>query len=1234
MKKISSILLLTAVTMLTAVSAAAQQHYVFNCRDYISTDDARATQSQFSYDTGANTFSISASGANNVAFKMNDAMDGEYYIDNDETMLLICGKNLQTTQTASYVWWLNGFNNFGQTPADQRLTDGDEAVLLWNLRTNAAINSNFDWGKEHINISAYGNSFILAVGLTAQNAGQAGTVTDFGYYAPWEVAAKHPALMTQLGFTAESITTACKAKIVQLDAEQQATVDAIAADNYAAAYELYRSVRQATKEEGTTHTGSFTPIDRGILARFDAQYVRIQFMNDSTVRVCKAMTEADLEHESWAVIASADEATDVTVTSTGDQRVMLSTSKMRIVYHLTQGTAEYYRADGSQLLSEVNHRFVDTMDGPFASYTLSQYFQLADDERIYGMGQLQDGQLNRRGTVVRLEQENRSICIPYFLSSKNYGLYWDNYSPTTFNDASPMTMFRSTGRTIDYYVLCGDNSHEVQRSLRNLTGNTELPPLWNFGLYQSKERYASANEVMSVVQKYRDLQIPLDCIVQDWQYWGGNDYWNAMEFLNPDYSNYQQMIDFVHANNTKLMISIWANFGPQTKQFAALRDKGLLFTSDTWPPGAGVKPYNPYSAEARDIYWDYLWKGLFCHNIDAYWMDSTEPDFFGGEGDKDNVALPGQTWRSLRNAFPLATVQGVSQHHRAQPELADKRVSIMTRSGYLGMQRTGAYVWSADIDGNWQTLAKQIPAACNLSESGLPYWNSDTGGFFVANDEVWHRLYTRWTQFSTFTPMLRFHGTGTPREPWQFGSEGDAKGEYDNIVRYVKMRYSLLPYLYSTAHKVRTDAQGFMQAMPLAFPQDEQTFDIADQYMFGRAFLVAPIVTDGVIGRNVYLPAGERWLDFWTGYTFEGSQTLFKAAPADIMPLYVRAGSILPWGPEVQYSSEKNWDQLELRLYPGADGEFTLYEDELDGYGYERGDCAEIPITWDEETKTMTFHARRGSFPGMLAERDFNIVVVTPEKGIGDAHATTFDATVHYTGEEVSIQLEVKNVAEPVAEEIEGKIVNPSFEADGRSLTKVQPQGWTVNASTTWWGVNQVSAGATGDPQPTDGQYLFGVWDGNVLSASISQTLSTLPAGQYRLTVDMHASNRDNVVRLGEQCVFAGDAKGFFRDQVRSAGVGDATPMQTIHVDFTVEQDNDPVTIGVSTANAPAETWFKIDNFRLYRLESGEATGIEEVESEKLKVKKNDATYTLSGMRVKNPTRGIYVKNGQKICLK
>ena len=1185
---------LLAVFALVVSATSAQQHYVFNCRDYVTADAGRAQQTAFSYDREANTFSVNASGMNNVAFQMNMGLDGEYYIDNDETMLTICTENILTSSGSAYVWWLNGYNNGGQIAPDQTLSDGNENLLLWNLSTNTAINQNFDWSKDSISISAFGGGFILAIGLTANDTSKPGTIKDFGYYAPWEVAAKHPALMGNLGFDATSLTLAIKTKIINLDANQAAAVNNIVSDDYDSAYALYLQVRQQ-EADGGPHTGSYEEISNGILARFDEQYVRIQFYNDSTLRVSKAF-DTQFGQESWAVIAEPDDNVSLTTTQ-NDGVITIQSAKLRVEYTLNTGRAIIFDQNNHQLLAESGHRFVNTTDGSFDSYTLTQKFQLDDDERIYGMGQLQDGQLNRRGTIVKLEQDNRSICIPYFLSSKNYGLYWDNYSPTTFNDSGSETMFRSTGTAIDYYVLAGSNSHNVQRSLRHLTGQCLLPPLWNFGVYQSKERYTSVDEVKDVVKRYRDLHIPFDCLVQDWQYWGDNAHWNAMEFLNPNYTNYQDMVDYIHNNNAKVMISIWANFGPSTQQFAELNEKGLLFTAETWPTGSGVKPYNPYSAEARDIYWKYLYNGITSKGFDAYWMDSTEPDFFGDETDKDNVALPNQTWRSLRNAFPLATVGGVSDHHRALPELNSKRVSIMTRSGYLGMQRTGAYVWSADITSSWNTLRNQIPAACNLNETGLPYWNSDTGGFFIGSyggvgDAAWRRLYTRWTQFSCFTPMLRFHGTDTPREPWQFGSAGDDNGEFENIVRYIHLRYRLLPYLYSTAHQVRTNAEGFMQSMPVAFPNDEQTYDIIDQYMFGRSFLVAPIVQDGTTNRNVYLPimtngtsTNSKWLDFWTGYTINGGQTIRANAPSDIIPLFVPAGTILPWGPDVQYATEKPWDNLEIRIYPGANGQFTLYEDEFDNRNFESGQYTEIPMTWNNETKTLTIGARQGSYSGMLESRQFSIVVVNAEKGMGDGNSTTYDSVVTYTGKQLTIQLSAKNEYGPTLEDCTSYIVNPSFEADDRALNQVAPQGWTVESPTTWWGVNLVDGGNNSEPAATDGRYIFGVWDGNVKTASISQTVNNLPAGKYRLTVDMHASNRTNAIRVGDQCVFAGEQQGFFRDQVNAPGSNDAYAMQTISVDFEQTTDNTPITIGVSTANATTETWFKIDNFRLFHLD-------------------------------------------------
>ena len=601
-------------------------------------------------------------------------------------------------------------------------------------------------------------------------------------------------------------------------------------------------------------------------------------------------------------------------------------------------------------------------------------------------------------------------------------------------------------------------------------------------------------------------------------------------------------------------------------------------------------PTNSINCLYRDLYQNIwiggVYNGLISKGIDAYWMDSTEPDYLNWkESDLNYVSGEGRTWRSLRNAFPIAHVGGVSTHHRdleakSDPYLTGKRVSILTRSAFAGQQRYGANTWSGDVTASWQNFAAQIPAACNLSVCGIPYWNSDIGGFFTGgyggvNDPNWRQLYMRWMQFGTFTPMMRFHGTNTPREIWQFGSADDGLGDYDQILKYVKMRYRMLPYLYSTAWQVYKNDATFMRALAIAFNGDPQGYDVKDEYMFGDAFLVAPVVQEAAPGRNVYLPEGTKWVDFWTGETLNGGQTVNKQANVDIIPLYVRAGSILPWGPDVQYSTEKPWDDLEIRIYPGADGSFTLYEDENDGYGYEDGAYTEIPFTWDDDTQTLTIGARNGQFDGMLESRTFRIVKVSTRRGTGDLHTTQYEAVVTYDGSEIQIVLDSKDQEISLTDITADYIQNPSFEENNGST-----DGWTVNCNTTNWGVNP--SGGTGNPLATDGNHLFYVWDNSTgRDADISQQI-TLPAGTYRLTVDMHAPDRTNEKRVGNQRLYVDDAIAYFKDQVPSAGMTDNYPLQTISLDFTVAADNTPVTIGVTTSDAPAETWYKIDNFRLY----------------------------------------------------
>lgn len=1033
----------TAVFCMIAISTMAQQRYTFRCQEYVSTDDSRAPQSKFSYNTSANTFSINASGTNNIAFKVSAEADGKYYIINDNCWFSILAKNVSTALDDSKIWWFNGYCNGGQSPTKVVSNSDGSKLLLWNIKTAGTMGTNMDFTKQKITISSHSNGFVHALGLTSSTGN--GTILDVNYYAPYEIAATYPKLLSTMGYDATTLTAKLLSKTDSLVTVAEgklngtvnntrvadslktaaATVKTAAAtigtSDYTGAYTLYNKIdRTILYFDNNNHKESYTKTDNGLNGVYDSLNVKIVFYTDGIVRVYKSYLPTE-KKTSLCVVKQPQAGITLNYKDDGDS-VEVSSSLMKVVYTLNTGHVSIYKTDGTGIVNENSFSMTPAMDGTNNSYEIRQTFHLSADEDIYGMGQIQNGLLSQRNvTYTNMAEGNRTVFIPYFQSTKGYSIFWDNYSPTTFTDNSAATSFQSTGTEIDYYAMTGVNNDSVLRDMRTLTGNCPMPALWNFGLYQSKERYQSTSEVMNVVQKYRYLKVPLDCIVQDWQYWGDNAHWNAMSFLNSNYSSYANMINYVHNKNVKFMISVWANFGPKTDQYTELNALGRLIPVSSYPTNEGVLPYDCYSSTARDIYWKYLYNGLASKGIDAYWLDSSEPDYFGdGTTDYDYLSENGATWRSMRNAFPLCHVGGVYDHHRAQTDLTAKRVSILTRSAFAGQQRYGANTWNGDMSASWETLANLIPAACNFSVSGNPYWNSDIGGFFTDNysgisDSKYRRLYCRWVQFGTFCPMMRFHGTTIPREIYQFGTKGDSKGDYDRILKYVLIRYRMLPYLYSTAWQIATKGETFMQALPIAFGNDTNCRSIKDEYMFGKSFLVAPVVKDSVTSRNVYLPTDSKWIDFWTGTASNGGTTVTKTTPADIIPLYVTAGTILPWGPDVQYSTEKQWDSLEVRVYPGADGSFTLYEDENDSYNYEKGAYTEIPMTWNDATMTLTIGKRNGSFTGMLNERVFNIILVKDGNGIGDSHATTYNASVKYSGSPITVNLGTNGVSTATA---------------------------------------------------------------------------------------------------------------------------------------------------------------------------------------------------------------------------
>ena len=775
----------------------------------------------------------------------------------------------------------------------------------------------------------------------------------------------------------------------------------------------------------------------GVKASVNGVDVEVQFYSPEIVRVIKAPIGHVFSKESLSVVKKPQQ-TQISVKRHGDI-VELRGTKLNVSLNIKSGEIVYKSTTGKELLREKQNgaAFTPFDDAGNKTYTVSQAFMLDKDEPIYGLGQHQRGNLDQRNhSYNNMIQGNTEDVVPLFQSVKGYGVFWDNYSPTSFDDTPNGTSFKSgVGDGIDYYFMYGGNADGVIAAMRDLTGQAPMFPLWTYGYWQSKEHYKSQDELVGVVKKYRDLKVPLDGIIQDWQYWGSNYLWNAMDFLNEDYPNPQKMVNDVHGLNAHMIISIWASFGPQTLQYKEMKPKNMLLDFSTWPQSgsskwppnlnypSGVMPYDAYNPEARDIYWKYANKGLFSVGIDGWWMDSTEPDHLDFKPSDLDLKTYLGSFRKVRNAYPLMTVGGVYQHQRATS--SDKRVFILTRSAFAGQQRYGANTWSGDVTSSWQALQQQIPTGLNFSLSAIPYWNSDIGGFFLTRfrrklaDPNYRELYTRWLEFGTFCPMMRSHGADAPREIYQFGHEGDRV--YDVIEKFIKLRYSLLPYIYSTSWDVTAHQSSMMRALVMDFANDKDAWDITNEYMFGKSLLVSPVTNPmytkpgAIHGRDTvkvedfsvikskqtYLPKGTDWYDFWTGEKLAGGQNVTKQTPLDIIPLYIKAGSILPFGPAVQYATEKKWDDLDIHVYPGADGGFTLYEDENDNYNYEKGKYSEIKFHWDDKKHVLKIADRTGSFNGMLADRKFNISV-TPA---GGDHAADSKAikSVSYTGKQLNV---------------------------------------------------------------------------------------------------------------------------------------------------------------------------------------------------------------------------------------
>jgi alpha-D-xyloside xylohydrolase len=734
------------------------------------------------------------------------------------------------------------------------------------------------------------------------------------------------------------------------------------------------------------------PVVESVEAQADAVFVhlssgtlRIEPCAANIIRISFAAGSLIPATNTPEILGSSCPATPFHMNQT-DSEITVDTQDVHVIVDRRSGALCYEDAAHHPFVSESKWPYPRLMHQRAASSYSEAFtwFALTPEERFYGLGQHQNGILNQRNLEMELSQDNTNISIPFFLSSKGYGILWNNASATRWNNRfQPVLEVQSSfAKTIDYFFIAGPSFDRIIAGYRALTGAAPMFPLWAYGYWQSKLGYTSQTEMLNVAAKYRDLQIPIDNIVLD----AGYETAMSSRIFNKYFPDPKSMVQTLHDEHFHLMASVWPFFQPGSDAFDELnRDK--LFVDegkDVYPAYySGARVYDAFDPKARNVYWKQIQKSLFDIGVDAFWMDSTEPgDLYAEEHGSilDGATIGDEEGAPSENAFPFMTTKAI---YDGQRSVTDKRVFILTRSGFLGMQRNAAAAWSGDIATNFDTLRREIPAGLNYSMSGLPYWTTDVGGFLGGNtdDPAYRELFVRWFQYGSFCPVFRVHGTRTnnQNELWSYGTQAQ-----EILMLYDRLHYRLMPYNYTLAARTTFESYTPMRALAFDFASDPKTLDISDEFMFGPSLLVAPVIEAGAVNRSVYLPAGAEWYDFWTGARIAGGKRIIKDTPLSIMPLYVRAGSILPMGPEVQYSNEKPDAPVELRIYPGQNGVLRLYEDDGTTYNYEKKQYSWIPIKWDDNARTLTIAAREGSFPGLKATSSFNIVLASASNGKGE----------------------------------------------------------------------------------------------------------------------------------------------------------------------------------------------------------------------------------------------------------
>jgi alpha-D-xyloside xylohydrolase len=743
----------------------------------------------------------------------------------------------------------------------------------------------------------------------------------------------------------------------------------------------------------------------GVTFTLDPGRLRVQVCQDDILRVEYTSTASLPTTTSLSVNAAWGTPSFCVTEAAGI--VTLTTAKLKAKVTLANGLISYTDASDKPILSEDSKSTTPATVAGTSTYKIQSAFNSATDEALFGLGQHPDSATNLKGVTERLLNSNGSIYIPLLVSNKGYGVFWDNYSTSDFagNDSNNTKYLYTSeaGPLLDYYFFYGPSIDRVIALYRTATGNAPLFPKWAYGLFQSKDHYASQTEILNVANGYRTNHIPVDVIVQDWDYW--DPYSWGSHIMDPSrYPNPKTLLDTLHTANIHGMISIWPEYQYMASPPAEDDQdnyKALNAINALYPSGGSHHFYDTFNGAARTLVYQQIYDRLLGkYGWDGIWADNTEPQAYPDSLDMRNAPTALGKGALYINAYPLQHTKALYEGWRKVGPNT-KRVYVLTRSAFAGEQRYAAACWSGDIQCDFATFTKQVPAGLSFALAGMPYWTTDIGGYFGGSTDwssaVNNELFTRWFEFGTFCPMFRVHGQGA-RE--LYGNQWSATTKA-TLLSYDNLRYRLMPYIYSLAWRVTNEGYTVMRHLVFDYPNDSNVFNLKDQFMFGPALLVNPVTTAGATSRSVYLPAGT-WFDFWTGSTVTGGAKSTVSAPLNQLPLFVKAGSIVPLGPNIEYAMQSA-DPIEIRVYPGQDATFTLYEDAGDSYDYETGEHAQISFTWNEASKQLTIGARKGSYTGVLATRTFNVVWVAANHGSGGAVTATADQVVKYDGTQVVV---------------------------------------------------------------------------------------------------------------------------------------------------------------------------------------------------------------------------------------